>query len=397
MINPHPRSISRRYLVYKALTNLWFLSAVWFYFYQLFISESQIGILDSIAFTLGLITEVPSGALADRFGRDKIVKLGQILVGGGFIFQSIGGSFSFLLTGQAIVMIGFSFISGADDALFFDEINFDNSSTEWRSLVAFGSQVALVSSLLAIIAGGWLFSVNASLPLFFTGFAFVLSLLPIWTLKDTRIRKTEQHFLIEVKEYIFSIKQGFKYFLSKKLILYLPIIIFVQGILYTFGSGIFKFSLLNRFHFDPVFGATIIALCNVLTVLVLHYITKYTEHISERSMILTLSVSTMLGLLFSIGNIGGWGIFVIFILYSSEHIMYPFLSEALNKHTDSNQRATVLSVASFVKSIPYIVLAPIIAFADEKNKLGYFLFFWSVLMIISIFTYLNLKSRNINS
>lgn len=393
-MNSIQNNISRRYLVYKALTNLWFLSAVWFYFYRLYITESQIGILDSMAFAIGLIAEVPSGALADRFGRDRIVKIGQVLVGGGFILQSFGGSFALLFIGQAIAMFGFSFISGADDALFFDEIGFEHESKNWRKLVTLGSQITLMSSFVAIPIGGLLFGVDPRLPWILTGVAFILSMVPIWSLKDTRILKTGQRFFVEIREYLSTIKQGFKCFLSEKLILYLPIIIFVQGILYTFGSGILKFSLLNHFQFNPFLGSTIIALCNVLTVLLLHYITKHTEHINEKSMIVTLSVSTMLGLLFSIGDIGMWGFFVIFILYSSEHIMYPFLSEALNKHTRSDQRATVLSVASFIKSIPYIVLAPIIAFTDEKNKLGYFLLFWSILITMSILIYLNLKKRN---
>jgi hypothetical protein len=59
-------NIESKYLAYKALTNMWFLSAVWIYFYRIYISDSEIGILDSIAFFIGLIFEIPSGAIADR-------------------------------------------------------------------------------------------------------------------------------------------------------------------------------------------------------------------------------------------------------------------------------------------------------------------------------------------
>lgn len=84
------KRISKKFIIYKLLTNLWFLGAVWLYFYRLYISDAQVGILDSVAFAIGLIAEVPSGVLADRFGRDKMVKLGQFLAGSGLIVQAYG-------------------------------------------------------------------------------------------------------------------------------------------------------------------------------------------------------------------------------------------------------------------------------------------------------------------
>jgi MFS family permease len=71
----NPIDIRKRYLYYRALTNLWFLGAVWIYFYRVYIDDTQIGLLDSLAFFVGLIFEIPSGAIADRIGRKKMVNL----------------------------------------------------------------------------------------------------------------------------------------------------------------------------------------------------------------------------------------------------------------------------------------------------------------------------------
>src|SRR3989344_3362750 len=127
--------LSRKYLAYKTLTNLWFVGAIWLYFYRIFITDQQVGILDGVAFAIGLIAEVPSGALADRFGRDKMVKFGQVLAGSGLLIQAFGSSFVPFFVGQVIMMIGVSFVSGADEALFFGKLNFAQTSVNWRKLV----------------------------------------------------------------------------------------------------------------------------------------------------------------------------------------------------------------------------------------------------------------------
>ena len=82
--------LSKKFLVYKFLTHLWFMGAVWLYFYRIYITDREIGILDGVAFAVGLIAEVPSGVLADKFGRDKMVRLGQFLAGSGLIVQAFG-------------------------------------------------------------------------------------------------------------------------------------------------------------------------------------------------------------------------------------------------------------------------------------------------------------------
>ena len=118
------RWLSRKYLAYQLFTNMWFMGAVWLYFYRIFVTDQQVGIFDGLAFAIGLIAEVPSGALADRFGRDKIVKLGQVLIAAGLFTQAFGSAFIPFLVGQSITMIGVAFASGADDALFFEQLNF---------------------------------------------------------------------------------------------------------------------------------------------------------------------------------------------------------------------------------------------------------------------------------
>lgn len=386
--------LSRKYFVYRFLTSLFFISAVWLYFYRIFITDQQIGILDGFAFTIGLIAEIPSGVLADRLGRDKMVKLGQFLAGSGLLIQAFGSSFIPFFIGQAVLMIGIAFVSGADEALFFKKLNFDRRSINWRRLMTRGSQIALIGLLVATITGGWLHAINPRIPWILTGLSFIGSVLLIWSIKDTRIKKNKQKLSVELQEYLISIKSGFAQFRTPKLWFYVPIIIIVQGLFYTTGWGLLQLVLLDRFHFDPFLGSLVIASSSLITVGILAIMHKYAEKMSEKRVVTLISLSAASSLLLSIANIGMWGYLVIFILHAGEYIFHPFMSEIINNQVEENQRATVLSVASFLRTLPYIVLAPIIGYLNTHNNLEYFLIFWAVLICLVIFLYLFFKKKD---
>lgn len=392
-MNQKQKWLSFRFLVYKFLTNLWFVGAIWLYFYRLYMSDREIGILDGAAFAIGLIAEVPSGVMADKFGRDKMVKIGQLLAGSGLLIQAFGNNFIHFFIGQAVLMIGVSFVSGADEALFFDKLQF-KQTIDWRKLVTRGSQIALVGSTAALLIGGWFHTINPRIPWILTGLSFISSVILIWSIKETRPIKEKQKALAELKEYLISIKSGFAEFGSQKLFLYVPLIITVQGLFYTAGWGLLRLVLLDRFHFSPFIGSIVVSASSLITVGILALTHKYAERMSEKLVLTFISILAGASLLLSVADIGAWGFFVILVLYAGEHVLQPFMSEVINYRTTEDQRATVLSVSSFLRTLPYVALAPIIGYLNTQNKLEYFLITWTLLIGAAIIFYLSLKKRD---
>lgn len=386
--------LSRKFLIYKLFTQLWFLSAVWLYFYRLFITDQQVGVLDGMAFAIGLLAEIPSGALADRFGRDKMVRIGHILAGTGLFIQAAGSDFVPFFVGQAILMIGISFVSGADEALFFERLKFKRESSAWRKLLMRGSQVTLLGALGATVLGGWLHTINPRIPWFLTGISFIVGALVVWSVKDERPRKAKQKTLAEIKDYLTDIKTGFRQFQLPRLRLYLPIILIVQGLFYTTGYGLLRLILLHQFHFSPLWGSVVVATSGLITVGVLSYIHAQAEKVSEKQVITSISLAAAASLLLSIADIGYWGYLVILALYIGEHVLSPFMSEVLNYHAPEKQRATVLSIASFFKTLPYVALAPLIGSLSTHGQLDYFLFVWPVLICLAVGIYLLSKNKD---
>lgn len=393
-MNKYQEWISKRYLAYRVLTSMWFLSAVWLYLYRIYITDYQVGILDAVAFAIGLVAEVPSGALADRFGRAKLIKIGQVLVGGGILIQAFGNSFLPFFIGQAILMVGLAFMSGADDALFFEKLKYKKDSLDWRKLVTRGSQLSLLFGLLATVVGGFLHTIDPRIPWVLTGLAFVLSVLTISKINDDRRLHDFYGFKNELKGYLEGIKLSVKEFWSDRLRLYLPIIFVVQGLFYASGFGILRIIMLDRFEFEPFWGSLVIASSSLITVGLLGYMHKNAHAMSEKKVISITAISAASSLLLSVANIGNWGYIVILVLYAGEYLITPFMSDVLNKHTSDSHRATVLSTASFLKSIPYVLLAPVIGYLNTQNSLESFFVIWAALIIASVAIYLRLRKRD---
>jgi MFS family permease len=388
------RALSKRYLTYLAFSNFWFLSAVWLYFYRLFITDQQVGILDGMAFAIGLLAEVPSGALADRFGRDKMVRLGQFMAGGGFIIQGFGSDFVPFFVGQSIAMVGMAFISGADQALIFDRLNFKRNSSDWRKLMARASQISLISILFATVIGGLLHTVNPRLPWILTGVSFVIATIIFWPIKDTRPKRERQKLIPEIKEYVGDIKSGFLDFMTPSLRFYVPYILAVQGLFYVSGNGILRVVLLDRFNFSPTAGAIAVTISAIITLVILNFIHRNAETLSEKKVLTMIGLSASAGLLLSVADIGTWGFAVILVVYAGDRLLDPFLSEVLNYHVSEDRRATVLSVATFLKTLPYVALAPTIGYLSTQQKLEYFLVPWAILILISVMYYLSSHQKD---
>ena len=149
--------------------------------------------------------------------------------------------------------------------------------------------------------------------------------------------------------------------------------------------------LLDRFTFSPLLGSFAIASCSLITVALLHYMHKNAEKLSEKSVLVFISLAAMSSLLLSLANIGLWGYFVLLILYTGEHLLHPFMSEIFNNHSTEAQRATVLSVASFLRTLPYVILAPIIGYLNNHQQLEYFLIVSAILIGFSVVFYLSKK------
>jgi DHA3 family tetracycline resistance protein-like MFS transporter len=116
------------------------------------------------------IFEIPTGIVADLWGRKLSVVLGYALIGAGFILWGAVPVFAAVLFAQVLWGLGYTFTSGALQAWLSDEIG----STRATPLFARGAQVAQVAGIVAIGISLTAGLVSLRLPLLVAGSSFVV-------------------------------------------------------------------------------------------------------------------------------------------------------------------------------------------------------------------------------
>ena len=104
------------------LVNLQFFGAlaVPFYLDRLRFGYAEMFSLEALFAICVMAFEIPTGVIADRFGRKRSLFLGAIAFGAGFALFGVVRSLPLLALAEVVCALGMSLLSGADRALLYE-------------------------------------------------------------------------------------------------------------------------------------------------------------------------------------------------------------------------------------------------------------------------------------
>ena len=122
-----PRRFQRNirvYYLFMASTGFMIFLPVWIIYLMdgRGLSLTEVGIIESFFWLTIIIGEVPTGAIADRFGRRVSLALGAMLFAISTVIFAMADSFSLLLGSYLVMGVGMTLYSGAGDALLYDTL-----------------------------------------------------------------------------------------------------------------------------------------------------------------------------------------------------------------------------------------------------------------------------------
>lgn len=310
------------------------------------------------------ICEVPSGYMADMWGRRRAILIGSALNAVGFISLLWADSFVDFLIYEIILGVGFSLISGADLALLYDtevylqERGLPGGAGAGKSLSRLISVEAAASGFAGIVASVLLLwsmdgviivqAFTGLMPLLL-GFALVEVPRPV---ANTSARGNARH-IVELLLF------------GKPVVLWTAFAITVFGLLavYVFWT----YQKYWEIQGVPVESYGYIWAAFALTVsIAARYASNLEQIIGTRRVLYLVGILPIFGLLgMALGS--GWiGVMFGFALQVSRGITMSLFYEALNRRVPGDFRATLNSLVSLCVRAVFIVTGPLLGYALDR-------------------------------
>ncbi|HLZ57209.1 MAG TPA: MFS transporter [Ktedonosporobacter sp.] len=177
-----------RYFVYTALKGFSFglFAAIWVIYLQQQrgLSLSQAALTDVTFFVAAALAEVPTGMVADRFGRKTSLLIGSALMGTSTLAWVFAPTLPLILLAYICLGIGFTFLSGAEDALFYESVQLAGRGADYTRLVGRGAATMTGALALGSVASGLLASVALPLPFLVAVLSDVILVAIVLTFKE---------------------------------------------------------------------------------------------------------------------------------------------------------------------------------------------------------------------
>lgn len=354
-------NIWKMYL-FSFFTNLTFIGAILVPFFTDWghISFAQVMILQSWFMLWIFILEIPTGTIADYFGRKYSLALGCLFtIIAALTYVSMPNFYVFLLA-EFLWAVSVALFSGADEALIYDTLKKIKNEKKSKAVLARNESFHLAGIMISAPIGSIMaaqFGLTA--PMIFLAVPLIIAFLISLTLKEP---ETNQK--IESRRYINILKEGMKFFYKHRILKILALdMAFIAAIGY-FMIWLFQPMLkqagMNIAYFGLVQAALVLA-----EIAFMNNYGRIEKILGSKRRLIFFSAA-MTGVMFIIGGLTNNLLLVLLSIIIGGGIglsREPLFSSYMNKYIPSSKRATVLSAVSMLKRFVLVVVNPLVGYA----------------------------------
>lgn len=328
------------------------------------LSLSDISILKAIYSVSIVVLEIPSGYLADVLGRKRTLIIGSILGFIGFLTYSISFGFIGFLIAEIILGFGQSLISGADSAMLYDTLEDLNRKDEYVKYEGRVISIGNISEMAAGLIGGLLVSISLRAPYVAqTLVAFIAipaSITLIEPKKNAKLLKTGFSHILKIVRYSLFDNKNLRWNIIHSSVIGASSLAMATLVVQPF---------LEEINLPLSYFGIVWVILNFVVGVVAFYAYKIEKSLNKNKSLLIISVFMPLGYIALHFTFNYWGLGVFFIFYILRGYATPVLKDYINQLTDSNIRATVLSVRNFVIRILFASIGPFFGWYSDKFDL----------------------------
>jgi len=391
-------NINKNY-IFLGLNTLDLTRGLWMiYLFTRGFSLAELGILEGVFHLTAFIMEIPTGLIADLWGRKLSRLLGRItfLISLGILFLS--QSFFFQLIGFIITAIGYNLESGAGEALLYDSMKELGIEEQYKKIAGKNNFVDWMGGTLSFLIGGY-FAVHLGYTWVFIPSIFIvlISILVTSIMHEPSLVLHEQTRLRKmgwVKAMAVQTMESLKVIKEKPriafLILFSELIFMFLTSLFFYLQTYWKGNGWNEFQIGLVFAGS-----GVLSAFSGLKGEQIEKEIGERGILLFAPILLLVAL---------WGIaltsftpFFFIITGFVDGILYVAIQDYLNKMIPSERRATVLSFQSMSFSLYMVIFFPVIGFFGGSYGLKYAFTGLAIAGTVMYMVYLWITRKNVKT
>ncbi|KAA3644889.1 MAG: MFS transporter [Chloroflexi bacterium] len=344
--------------VYSFLTDFILVLPIWVLFLQQErgLTLSQVTIIDIALWATIVLAEVPTGAIADVFGRKASIIMGAIVVGFAVFLFGTAPSLALILVANSLWAIGMTFNSGAVQAIFYDSLVQLDREEEFTGLRGRLLLVSFAAVALSSFVGGWLGEFDLGLPFYLYSAASFLSLPFLLRLEEPpqesdpdTLQKLTFRRTLQITVEALRRQPHLRYILLYSSLIPVTASVVVDLFLqpYAASLGISIFTI-----------GVIIAVLQLLRGLGSAASERLVLHMGAWNWLRIAPVLILVGILFLSfsGSISGILLFGIAIV--AEPAIRPLIESLLLKNSPKSVRATILSVSALFFRLSLVIVEP---------------------------------------
>lgn len=392
-----------KFSFYGFLKNLRFFDPyLYLYFIESGLEYTEIGLLLAVREIIIYVFEIPSGVLADRFGKKTELIISFSFYIASFILFYLGNGFVDYIIAMIFFGFGEAFRSGTHKAMimaYLDKKDIKDSKSKvygkTRSFSLIGSTISSLISIVFIItlpSLSWLFII-AIIP-------YILDMILILTYPRFLNEKIDSKFnFVEfLKENIRAITYVFSTKNIRSLLLgsasynagFKSIKDYIQPLIVSITLSVVLFSQLSAEDNTNIYLGVIYSVIYFISAYAAFNSHRLTKYISREKIIRTMWLFSGLLLItlgFFIDRLAAV-LLVFLLLYVFLNIRKPLMIEKIGNQVDSTKRASVLSIESQFTSLLIAIFAPILGLIADVYSIELMLTLVGIAMsVIFLFSY----------
>ncbi|MTI68695.1 MAG: MFS transporter [Firmicutes bacterium] len=388
------KNVNKNYIFYF-LKTLDLTQGIWMlYLAMKGMSLVQLGLLEGVFHVTSFLMEVPTGAIADIYGRKTSRILGRFCSVISVCILLLSNDFYLFALSFVFTAISFNLESGAGEALVYDSLKEIKEEEKYMKITGRQEVFYQIAKVIAFILGGYLATRSYKLAFVITITIGIITIIQAFSFTEPKIGKNERVVKNPFKVIKKQVTEGINVIKNNKKV---GFFIIFSELLSTLVMTVFYYhqNFLKGNGFNEAQIGIVYAASALLTAILASQVYKIERKIKEKGILLIVPIITVTCL---------WGLsfsnyqYIFFILMmGTEGIIFVAINDYLNKLIPSYNRATVLSFSSMVFSLFMIVLFPIIGKIGDLYSLDISFIFLaivgSILVIINTFYVLKMTKK----